>query len=517
MLPRLPGVRRILALIFLLTTALAAQQAPVPRKPKLVLAIVVDQFRYDFLTRYRSEYTGGLNRLLTRGASYTNANYEQSVTVTAVGHSTLLSGAFPSVSGIIANEWFDPAAGKRVSAVTDDTVKFLGGSTEGGSSPRRMLVNTVGDELKIATNGKSRVIGISLKARSAILPVGHMADGAFWVEAQTGNIVSSSYYFADLPAWVKELNKSKPADRHAGVDWIGHKMLQAGREGYYASLAATPFSNDLVELMAEKAIASEKLGEGQATDLLAVSFSANDYVGHVYGPDSAEAHDTAVRTDKALDKLFRYLETRIGMQNVLVVLTADHGVAPAPELSIQRRIGGGRMPPRIVQDTVQAKLDERFGKAKWILDTVIDVIFFDRNLIRQKKIDPAEFERVAADAARSVPNVARVYTRLQLMANRAMGDQIGQRVMHSFHPVRSGDLLIIPEPNWMYSVTGTTHGSPYNYDSHVPMIFMGPGIKPGKYNNRAAPNDIAPTLATMLEVEIPSGSSGRVLDEMLKP
>ena len=517
MLLRLPDVRRILALIFLLATALAAQQAPVPRKPKLVLALVVDQFRYDFLTRYRSEYTTGLNRLLTRGAVYTNANYEHFYTLTAPGHSTFLSGAFPSVSGIIGNEWFEPASGKRVTSVTDDTVKLLGGSTQGGSSPRRLLVSTLGDELKIASNGKSRVFGISLKDRSAILPVGHMADGAFWVEATSGKVVSSSYYFADLPAWVKDLNQTKPADRYSGIEWMGHKFLNARQDGYYTNLPYTPFSNELIELMAERVILSEKLGEGQATDLLAVSFSGNDYVGHRYGPDSPESHDTAVRTDKLLDKFFRFLETRIGMQNVLVVLTADHGVAPVPELSIQRRIGGGRMPPRLVADTVQARLDERFGKAKWILDANNEFIYFDRNLIRQKKLDSAEVERVAADAARSVPHVARVYTREQLLANRAMGDAIGQRVMNGFHPVRGSDLVTVLDPYWMYSTDATNHGSPYSYDTHVPLIFMGPGIKPGKYNGRAAPNDIAPTLATMLEVEIPSGSAGRVLDEMLKP
>ena len=513
----LPVLRRIFVLILLLSAALAAQQSPIPRKPKLVLAITVDQFRYDFLTRYRSEYTTGLNRLLTRGAVYTNANYEHFYTVTAPGHSTFLSGAFPSVSGIIGNEWFEPASGKRVTSVSDDAVKLLGGATEGGSSPHRLLVNTVGDELKIATSGKSRVFSVSLKDRSAILPAGKMADGAFWVEAKTGNIVSSSYYFADLPAWVKDLNKSKPADKYSGIEWLGHKLLTAGQERFYTNLPYTPFSNELIGLMAERVVMAEKLGEGPATDLLAISFSGNDYVGHRYGPDSPESHDTSVRTDKVFDKIFRFLETRIGMQNVLVVMTADHGVAPLPELSIQRKIGGGRMPPRLVSDTVQAKLDERFGKAKWILDANAEFIFFDRNLIRQKKLDAADVERVAADAARSVPHVARVYTREQLLSNRAMGDAIGQRVVNSFHPVRGSDLIIVLDPYWMYSGDGTNHGSAYSYDTHVPLIFMGPGIKPGKYNIRAAPNDIAPTLATLLEVEIPSGSAGRVLDEMFTP
>jgi arylsulfatase A-like enzyme len=238
-------------------------------------------------------------------------------------------------------------------------------------------------------------------------------------------------------------------------------------------------------------------------------------VGHAYGPDSPEAHDTAVLTDKLLDKFFRYVEAQVGMQNVLVVLIADHGVAPVPEVSMQRRIGGGRMPPTIVQDTIQAALDQRFGKAKWILNASGESIYLDRELMRQKKHDIAEVERVAAEAARSVPHVARVFTGEQLTAGRAMDDVIGRRVQNGFNSVRGGDLVIVLEPYWVYGAKGTTHGTPYNYDTHVPIIFMGSGIKAGRYNTRVAPNDIAPTLATMLDVEIPSGSSGRVLDEML--
>src|SRR5437870_2413642 len=220
--------KKTLACFFLLVAALAAAPPTLPAKPKLVLAIAIDQFRYDSLTRYRSEYTGGLNRLLTKGAVFTNANYEHYPTVTAIGHSTFLSGAQPNVSGIIANEWYEVSSGKKVTSVSDDSVKLLGGSSEGGASPRRLLVSTVGDELKIASGGKSHVIGISLKDRSAILPAGHMADGAFWVEAKTGSIVSSTYYFPQLPAWVKDLNGSKPADKYAGFEWAGHKMGNAG-------------------------------------------------------------------------------------------------------------------------------------------------------------------------------------------------------------------------------------------------------------------------------------------------
>jgi predicted AlkP superfamily pyrophosphatase or phosphodiesterase len=517
------AIKRALVLYLFLAAALAAQPAAAPRKPKLVLAIVLDQFRYDYLTRFRGEYSGGLRRLLTQGAVFTNANYEHAPTVTAAGHSIFLSGAFPSVSGIIGNEWFDRVSGKRINCVFDDSVKLLGGSGE-ASSPRNLLVTTLGDELKIAHGEKSHVVGVSLKDRSAILPAGHMADGAFWFDARTGAVISSTYYFPDLPAWVKELNQARLAGQYAGIDWIGHKMLKPGDADFYLELQYTPFDNEMIETLAERAIAAERLGRHEAADLLTVSFSSNDYAGHRYGPDSPEVHDVSIRTDKLLEKLFRYVESQVGSGNMLVALTADHGVAAAPEVSVKRKTGGGRLPPLEMQAAIQTKLEERFGKEKWILSVAgaFDPRYYeylnfylDRDLIRRKNLDVALVERVAADAARAIPHIARVYTREQLLNGYAMNDMVGRRVQSGFHPVRGADVLLIPEPNWMFGLSGTTHGTPYDYDTHVPIIFMGAGIKPGKYNRAVAPNDIAPTLATMLEVEIPSGSSGRVLDEML--
>jgi len=520
-------MKRILAFL-LVAAAITTAQTPAagPRKPKLILAIVIDQFRYDYLTRYRREYTGAFTRLLSRGAVFTNANYEHAPTATACGHSLFLSGAFPNVSGIIGNEWFDWEAHKLITSVTDDSVKLLGGSLDPPASPRRLLVTTIGDELKIANGEKSRVIGVSLKDRAAILPPGRMADGAFWIEARTGSVVSSTFYFPDLPQWVKDLNRSKPADQYSGADWIGHKMLKVGEANYYSSLQYTPFGNELVELLAERALTAEKMGRHEATDLLTVSFSSTDYVGHTYGPDSPEALDTALRADKLLDKFFRAVDAQVGLANTLIVLTADHGAASLPEVSAARKLGGGRLPPPEMQSAVEAKLNERFGKEKWILGAAgaIDprfheflTFYLDRDLIRQKNIDAALFERVAAEAARAIPHIASVYTRGQLMAGFQMGDMVGRRVQNGYNFVRGGDLLLIPEPNWMFSLSGTTHGTPYGYDTHVPIVFMGTGIKPGKYNRAVAPNDIAPTLATMLEIEIPSGSSGRVLEEMLSP
>ena len=501
-------------LVLLLAAACAlAGPATLPKRPRLVVAIVVDQFRYDYLTRFRSEYTGGFHALLTQGAVFTNARYEHFPTVTAVGHSTVLTGATPSISGIVGNEWYDREAGKIVTSVSDDTVKPLGGAGEGGASPRRLLVSTVGDELKIAGGGKPRVIGVSLKDRAAILPSGHMADGAYWFDGGSGNFVSSTFYFPDLPAWVKEFNAGRPADRYRGTTWLGHKMADVV-EKVYPALPASPFGNELIEAFAERAVEAEQLGRRGVTDVLAVSFSSNDYVGHAYGPDSPEVHEISVRTDRLFAQFFAFLDKQVGMDNILVVMTGDHGVAPTPEAQAGRRMPGGRMPARILLDAVQAALSKKYGEGKWILSAADQALYLNLDILAQKNLDRAEVDRVAADAALGVAHVFRVYTREALMNGTVLDDPIGRRVMNGFYARRGADIYVLLEPYWMFAATGTTHGAPFSYDNHVPVIFMGAGIRPGAYFEAAAVTDIAPTLAAILEVETPSGSVGRVLSEM---
>jgi len=496
---------------FLIVCASLTWAAP---KPKLVLVIAVDQFRYDYLLRFRSEYKQGLDELLTHGAVFTNAYYEHFPTVTAVGHSTFLSGALPSVSGIVGNEWYERETGKTVTSVSDDSVKVLGGTGDGGASPRRLLVSTVGDELKIADGGRSRVIGMSIKDRSGILPAGHMADGAFWFDAKNGNFISSTYYFSELPGWAGEFNAAHPADRYKGATWMDQKMPnEAGPKLYNAELD-TPFANELIEQFAEHAVAGEKLGERGATDLLAISFSANDHVGHRVGPDAPEVQDISVKTDQVIGKLFHFLDGRVGMQNVLVVFTADHGVAPVPEVNEARHMPGGRMAAGIVRDTVQAALAKKYGEGNWIVSPGEYAIYLNLDLIRQKNLDRAAVNQTAAEAALSIPHVGRVHTREQLLNGTVQEDRIGHRLMNGFNVKRSADLFVLLEPYWLSGAHGTTHGTPYGYDAHVPVILMGQGIRAGRFDETIAVNDIAPTLATMLEVETPSGSSGRVLDEV---
>lgn len=479
------------------------------KKPKLVVALAIDQFRYDYLTRFRSEYSGGLERLLTKGAVFTNARYEHFPTVTAIGHSTFLSGAPPSISGIVGNDWFERETGKDVKSITDDTVKILGGAGEGGASPRRMLVSTLGDELRIASGGKSRVVGISTKDRSAILPAGHMANGAYWFDSKTEGFISSTYYFDDLPGWVKDFNATRPGEKYHNLEWKGKRMTGE-------ALARSPYGNEVIESFAERAVEAEQLGRRDTIDLLAVSFSSNDYVGHDYGPDSPEVHDISVRTDKLLDKFFRFLDSQVGAGNVLVVMTADHGVSPTAEANRARKMPGGRIPRGTIQQTVQARLSAKYGEGKWILSPSDHSLYLNWDLIQGKDLDLSEVQRVAANAILSVPHVFRVYTREHLNLGGALEDAVGRRVMNGFHMRRSADVYILLEPYWIFEGgSKASHGTTYSYDAHVPVIFMGPGVRPGRYHQNVLVNDIAPTLATMLDVETPSGSIGRVLAEML--
>ncbi len=480
----------------------------------------MDQFRYDYLTRFRDEYKGGLDRLLRTGANFVNANLDHYPTVTAVGHSTMLSGATPQTSGIVANEWYDRETGKNVTSVSDDSVKLLGGQDTAGESPRRLLVSTVGDEMKRGLRDNPKVIGISLKDRASILPSGHMADAAYWYDTKTGTFVSSTYYFPALPQWADAFNKRRLVDKLAGAEW----RFDSGPSGLFKMPAAvgpelanavysTPFGTDLLEQFVEEAIRQEKLGQRDATDLLTVSFSPNDPIGHSYGPDSPRAHDISLRTDRVLAKLFQYLDQTIGMQHVLVVLTADHGVTPLPEELEKERMPGGRAANGPLNTRIQDALTARFGPGKWVLQPT--GTYLNWALIAEKKLDLAEVERVAAAAIANEPHVARVYTRDQLLLGEVSRDIFSDRIVRSFNARRSGDLEVLLEPYWLRVTTGTTHGTPYSYDSHIPLIFMGPGVRPGRYARPVILNDLAPTLATMLNVETPSGSVGRALFEML--
>lgn len=515
-------MRLATALLLTLPLVLPAQTL---RRPKLVVGIVVDQFRYDYLVKFRAQYNAGLARLLDQGAVFTNAYYDHSPTVTAIGHSTFLTGATPSVSGIVANEWWDRATKKQVTSVSEDNEKMLGGVSRGGgeaASPRRLLVSTVGDEMKMAGRA-GKVIGISIKDRSAILPAGHMADAAYWFDATSGNFVSSTYYMKDLPGWVNQFNTSRAADKFLGVEWkpltggpAFKTMAAKADKTYFTSLESTPYGNELIEALAELAVTNEKLGKHDATDLLAISFSSNDYVGHAVGPDDPQVKDISIRTDRLLGQLFKFLDAQVGLKNCLIVYTADHGVAPVPEVNEARKMPGGRVQEKAVADATEKALKARYGDGKWIEGGTGMAQYLNLALIAEKGLNPAEVRATAAAAALEVPHIFRTYTRDQLAHGDVTGDPFDRRVLAGFHLKRSPDVVAVPEPYYMSGTKGTTHGTPFLYDAHVPVIFWGDWVKPGRYHKRIMVNDIAPTLATILDVETPSGAVGRALDEIIK-
>ena len=447
-------------------------------QPKLVLAIVVDQFRYDYLTRFRADFTGGLKRLLEQGAVFTNANYDAAPTVTAVGHSTFLSGAMPAMSGIVSNTWWDRAEGKAVTSVSDDKTKLLGGNGA-GSSPARLLVSTVGDELKISGKG-GKVIGISLKDRSAILPAGHMADGAYWFDGQSGNFVSSTYYFAELPAWVRISTPAvPPINTRARTGWAT-KCRPPRARSFTMPWTLRPSATNLLQALALRALAAENLGTGPKTDLLAVSYSSVDYVGHRDGPDSPEIHDMVKRVDKLIGALIDAAEARAGRGSVLVAFTADHGSTPVPEVNQKRGLPGGRIVWNTYRAAVEKALNEKFGAGKWISFSADGVIYFSPDPIPGKKLDMAEVQKVAADTIRAQPHIARVYTRTQLEQGALGQDPVDTRVRNGFNLARSPDVFTVTDPYYIFNATGTTHGSPYGVRYPRPGHLPGLGADPGR-------------------------------------
>jgi predicted AlkP superfamily pyrophosphatase or phosphodiesterase len=530
--------------LFCATDGTAQQKPQQPaKKPKLVLAVVVDQFRYDYLLRFRGDYHGGFARLLMEGAVFADARYIHYSTVTAVGHSTFMSGATPSVSGIIGNTWYDRETYDReikkspegkvsrglvqVTSVSDESTTLLGGVPRAqGSSPHRLLVSTIGDELKMSGQ-PSKVIGISMKDRSAILPAGHMADAAYWFDPDSQHFVSSTHYMKQLPAWVARANSDRPAYKYLGAQWTaldakpGDKpfcTLAAGTElRFCGAIENTPFGNDMVEEFAEKAIEEEKLGQHEGTDLLALSFSANDYVGHQLGPDAPEVRDISRRTDLLLGKLLDFINSRVGASNMLVVLTADHGVAPVPKVNNDRKMPGGWLSSSEYAEKIATQMAGKFGSGSWFVFDADGFLYLNYELAAKYNADRAEVRRFAAEVARALPHIARVFNRDDLLRGNSAADGPGRAVQLGFYGPRSADLVLLPEPYYMFSSPpGTTHQTPYSYDNHVPLIFFGMGIRPGVHYEPVTINDVAPTLAAILGVETPSGAAGRILREILE-
>jgi predicted AlkP superfamily pyrophosphatase or phosphodiesterase len=515
---RLTSLLIVIVVLEILTcgagNALVSAERLVAAKPRLVITIVVDQFRYDYLLRFNDDYKYGLRQLMTGGAVFTNARYGHYPTFTSVGHAALLTGAYPSVNGIVGNQWYDRYSGKVVQSAADPSFQIVGGTPGPGASPNNLLVSTVGDELKIASQGQSKVFGISLKDYSGILATGHMADAVYWFDVRSGSFVTSTYFQRELPQWMKAFNAKHPADKYKQADWMGTKLPDEAGPALYGMLQNTPFGNELLEEAAEEAIKAENLGRRAQTDLLVLSFSSNDYVGHQNGPDSPKVRDISIATDRLLGKFFKFVDAQLGLSNAMIVFTADHGVAPMPEINVERKMPGGRGNFPDIRDAVQKALTQKYGEGKWIASTPEDSIYLNWDLIRENNLAQEDVAKTAAQAAIATPHVFRVYTREQLLRGNVVDDLVGRRVMRSFSQQRGADLYVLWEPYYISMKMSTTHGSAFGYDTHVPLIFMGAGIKPGRLNASIAINDVAPTLATILGVEIPSGSEGRILEEI---
>ena len=533
---RVRAVGALVACLAVASTSAPLAQSPVPpaarRAParpgepeiRLVLLIAADQFRSDYLTRFGPP-TAGFKTLMTRGAVFTDAHLEHGVTVTAVGHSTMLTGATPSVSGIIDNAWYERSTHTNVESITDKDATIVGGdgAVGVGASPRRLLVTTLGDQIKLASAapkgspGAPRVIGMSLKDRSAILPGGHAADGAYFFRG--GRFVTSSYYAATMPAWVDEVNARKLPETYAGKRWeyAGGSREYPAESGakLYSAVTASPAGNELLVALAKAALEHERLGQRGVTDVLTVSFSSNDAVGHTHGPESPEVRDMTRQTDRQIQQLLDEVDKRVGLGRTLVAFTTDHGVAPLPETAIALKLPAGRFKSQPVADAIEAALDGAFGDETWIERIQLPHVYLDLARLAARKVDPVDARRVAAEAIARVPHVARVYTRDAILAGQVPADAISARVTRAFHRDRSGDLHVVLDPLWTTAGAGTSHGTPYSYDSHIPLIIMGPGVTPGTYHEHAALNDLAPTLAALVGVEPPSGSSGRILHEAL--
>jgi predicted AlkP superfamily pyrophosphatase or phosphodiesterase len=545
-------VRRFAGLTGLIALGAAGPaSAQVPAAPpRLVVAIAVDQLRADYMDRFRPFFgRSGFNLFLQRGASYAEARYEHATTSTCPGHAVILTGSYGYVNGIIGNDWYDAAAGAERYCAADSTVRLIGVGLP-GRSPRNLKGATVGDVLKIATGGKSRVVTISAKDRSAIMMGGHLADGAYWMEDTL--FVSSTYYHPELPAWASKFNASGRITSYFGKKWerllpaVAYEMVgpddvptetdEAGMGRTFPHTVAggetlgkefveafdqSPFSNEVVADFAMQAVIAEGLGRDSVPDILGISFSANDRVGHAYGPDSHEVMDVTLRLDRTLARLFSFLDQRVGLSRVIIVLTADHGVAPLPEVfqRLQPNASARRFHPAVVDTVVNAALTARYGAAPapgWVAYHDQPQLYLNLPALRARRASIEEAERVAQAAVLSVPGVNEALTATELARIRAEGSRRAEN--YSFYPGRSGNIYYQMDPYILVDdePTGTGHGTPWAYDQQVPLLWYGSRVIPGIRQNPAAVADIAPTLSALLGITAPGGAQGRVLAEMIR-
>lgn len=523
---------------------LAQPNSRVLSKPRIVVGIMIDQMRWDFLHRYADRYSNdGFKRMLREGFACENTLIPYAQTITACGHSTVYTGTTPALSGIYGNEWYDPQKGTQVYCTEDASVNVLGGGPRSEPmSPRNMKVTTVSDELRIASNFRSKVIGIAIKDRGGILPAGHSANAAYWYDSQTGNWISSTYYMDALPSWVNTFNQRKVPDSLYGLSWNTLYPIQsylhsdADDKSYegkmpgaekpvfphelksyigknYGALTSTPHGNTITLEFAKQTILSEKMGVDDFTDLLAVSLSSPDYIGHQYGPNSIEIEDTYVRLDRELGAFFKFLDLKFG-KNYTVFLTADHGVAHVPGFAADHKLPGGKASTSSLAAFKNAEL--KFGQKNLVLNVSNYQVYLNHKLIDSVKLDKNLVKQYLIQELRKEPFLHTAFDNGDI-ANAPLPSEVREKFLKGLHPKLSGDIQMVGLSGYMGAgATGTTHGSWYNYDAHIPLVFMGWGIKQGRTHRETYMTDIAPTLSALLKIQMPSASIGHIVTEAIK-
>jgi predicted AlkP superfamily pyrophosphatase or phosphodiesterase len=542
-------MKKIIAFL-LLTNVIYSQTKPNSitelKQPKLVVGIVVDQMRQDYIYRYWNKFgNGGFKKLINEGYFYKNAHYNYVPTYTGPGHASIYTGTSPATHGIIANDWFVKETGEMMYCTDDKNVKSVGTESKAGlMSPKNLLVTTIGDELKLSTNQKSKVFAVSLKDRSSILPAGHSANGAFWFDGTNGKFISSTHYMNQLPAWLNEFNDLQLAKQYLSKGWntlyplstyiesIADKnnyeqapnkkdtaifpyeySKQLGKNNYEI-IRATPFGNTITKDIALACLRAEQLGKGGQTDMLCISFSSTDYVGHSYGPRSVEVEDVYLRLDKELEELLNYLNTNIGKDQYVVFLTADHGACDVPAHLMDLKIPGGYIKETELDKTIKTFCYNQYGDS--LVSKVFNQqIFLNEAKMMSMKLNKFSVEHTLANYMLSITGVAEAYPSEVLKYENFTDNSFKYLIQKGYNHIRSGNVAFSYNPAWMeFHNKGTTHGASYSYDTHVPVLFYGQGIPKGSTVKKVNVVDIAPTIAMMLHMSFPNGTTGKPLEEL---
>jgi hypothetical protein len=498
--------------------------------PKLVVVIVIDQFRGDYLERYRDQFgDAGFRLLLDRGAYFPNCNYNYANTRTAPGHSTLFTGAYSNGHGIAANEWWDPKKKRIVTSVEDDDTKLVGVSGgKAGASPHNLLADTLGDELKLATQGKARVFGVSLKDRAAVLPAGFAGDGAYWIEPKSGAWITSTYYRDEVPKWVQDFNSTRPS-KYWDREWknaqgavlrsTAHRTGKDGSDaGFYDVVGSTAFANEYEFEFAKELMVYENVGRGPATDLLSVSLSANDILGHQVGPDTPEMQQMALDLDRQLADFVNFLGHQIGLANVWIALSADHGVSSLPAAVKKLHIPAANLDATRLEAEINNAITAKFSPGHPAVYVKLDypLAWLDENAfvavhVRERDAEAAVGEAMKQNGSRNY------YTKSQLAEGEVPNTALGRKYLNSYSPEGSWFVMAVPDIYTVGPGRGTDHTSPYTYDTHVPLAFYGLPFQAGTYRTSVEPVDLAVTLASLLGINAPTHAVGRVLTEALAP